>query len=223
MPKAGEFAYLQVVATEEVGAFLDWGMPKDLFLPFAEQTRPIKVGDWVMVFLYTDNSDRIAASMKLEKRIEKNASYSAGESVDLLIASKTDLGFKAIINGKHLGLLYSNEVFQNLKPGDQIKGYVKHVRPDGKVDLILQAPGHHARDQIAEKILDLLKAQNGFLPLTEKTPPERIYKLFGVSKKKYKMALGGLYKNRLVTIELDGIRLAQPHLTPPVAISKKTQ
>lgn len=205
--KVGEFAHLKVVATEKVGAFLDWGMPKDLFLPFAEQTRPLKIGDFVVVYLYLDNSRRISASMKLEKRLEKNADYKIDQEVDLFIAAKTDLGYKAIINNRHVGVLYNNEIFQPLKHGQKLKGYVKAPRPDGKIDLILQLPGLGSKDITAEKILSLLKSQNGFLPLTEKTPPEKIYSLFGVSKKKYKIALGGLYKQRRISIDSEGIRL----------------
>lgn len=207
MLKVGDFALLEVVATEKVGAFLDWGQPKDLFLPYAEQTHPVEVGDFVFVYIYLDKSGRISSSMKLEKRVDKNVTYEAGEQVDLVIVSKTDLGFKAIINGKHIGMLYANEVFKQLRRGEETKGFIKQVRPDGKIDLILQQVGYKAKDDIAEKILELLKEKNGFLPLTEKTLPEEIYKLFGVSKKKYKMALGGLYKKRLITIEDDGIRL----------------
>ncbi|KHD87531.1 MAG: GntR family transcriptional regulator [Bdellovibrio sp. ArHS] len=208
--QVGDFAHLKVKAIEKVGAFLDWGLTKDLFLPYSEQTRELRAGQYVIVFIYLDKSDRITASMRLDRFIEKEpGNYQEGEAVNLFIAAKTDLGFKAIINGRHWGVLYQNEVFQPLYHGERVKGYIKQIRPDGKIDLSLQQLGHKGSDDIGEKILDLLKQKRGFLPLTEKTAPEEIYKLFGVSKKKYKMALGGLYKKRLVTIQDDGIRLVE--------------
>lgn len=204
----GEFALLRVVSIESVGAFLDWGLPKDLFLPFREQTHSIEPGDEVLVYLYTDNSGRPSASMRLEKFLDKNTSgYQVEQKVDLLIFDETALGYKAIINAKHLGILYKNEVFQDLRYGDRVTGYIKKIREDGKIDLQLQAFGSKGSDNIGEKILNLLKEKNGFLPLTDKTPPETIYELFGVSKKKYKMALGGIYKKQLISIDEDGIRL----------------
>lgn len=206
----GEFALLKVVALSPVGAFLDWGLPKDLFLPFAEQSRPLKVGQDVIVYIYIDNSERIAASMRLERNLSKTPHpYELGQQVDLLIIGKTDLGFKAIIEGQHLGLLFENEVFQPLEYGQAVKGFIKNIRSDGKIDLSLKImrTGHTAAEDIAPQILAELEKKGGFLPIDDKTPAETIYKLFGVSKKKYKMALGGLYKKRLITISDDGIRL----------------
>lgn len=206
--KVGEFAILRVVSLEPVGAFLDWGLPKDLFLPFREQTREPKVGEEIIVYIYTDNTGRTASSMRIEKFLDKDTSvYSIEQKVNLLIFGQTDLGYKAIINGKHLGMLYKNEVFQDIRYADQLTGYIKKVRDDGKIDLILQPFGSLGADDLGQKILDLLKEKGGFLALTDKTPPETIYELFGVSKKKYKMALGGIYKKKLITIEPDGIKL----------------
>ena len=208
--KLGEYALLKVVAVEEVGAFLDWGLPKDLFLPYAEQTEDLTVGDEIIVYTYTDKSDRVAASMRLNRNKAKfEMNYKPGQTVDLLIAAKTDLGFKAIIDSKHMGVLFKNEVFQKLHYGQKIKGFIKALRADGKVDLSLQSgeTGHKAAAGIDEKILELLKAKDGFLPIHDKTPSEYIHELFGVSKKKYKIALGALYKKRLITVEEDGIRL----------------
>lgn len=217
-PKAqvGEFACLKVVAKNNVGAFLDWGLPKDLFLPFAEQTHRFEVGDDVVVYLYLDNSNRIAASMRLDRYVDKNPEnhqnlYQENQSVDLMIIDKNDLGYKALINGQHWGLLYANEVFQPLKYGQKIQGYIKTLRAsDGKIDLCLQKTGHQGGEEISPKILDLLKKSGGFLPINDKTSAEKIYELFGASKKKYKIALGGLYKKRLITITEDGIRLNPP-------------
>lgn len=210
-PKAmvGDFALLKIVATTPVGAFLDWGLPKDLFLPFAEQTRALRVGQEVLVYIYVDKSDRLSASMRLERNIEKtDAKYEEGQQVNLIIAGRTDLGFKAIIENRHWGVLYGNEVFQPLHQGQKIQGYIKKMREDGKIDLSLQRTGHKsANEDVGPKILELLKLKNGFLAINDKTSPEEIYRLFGVSKKKYKIALGGLYKQRLISVDEDGIRL----------------
>ncbi len=210
--KLGEFALLKVVSVEEVGAFLDWGMPKDLFLPFAEQTEDLQAGEEVIIYTYLDKAERTAASMRLNRnKAQFEMSYRSGDTVDLLIAARTDLGFKAIIDNKHMGVLFKNEVFQELHYGQKIKGYIKALRPDGKVDLSLQSgtTGHKAAEGIDAKILELLAAKEGFLPIHDKTPSEYIHGLFGVSKKKYKIALGALYKKRLITIEEDGIRLVK--------------
>lgn len=204
----GDFAHLKVKAKESVGAFLDWGLPKDLFLPFSEQTREIRVGQYVIVHVYLDKSDRIAASMRLDRHIDKEpGEYEENQNVDLMIAAKTDLGFKAIVNNRHWGILYENEVFQRLDIGQKLKGFIKKLRPDGKIDLSLSRLGYKAADDVAEKIMEVLKAKGGFLNITDKTSPEVIYQIFGVSKKKYKMSLGGLYKKRLITISEDGIKL----------------
>lgn len=206
----GEFAHLKVKAIDRVGAFLDWGLAKDLFLPFAEQSRELRPGQYVVVYLYIDKSDRISASMRLDRNLSKEpGTYQVGEEVSLFIAARTDIGFKAIINGKHWGVLYFNEVFETLDFGMRPKGYIKTIRPDGKIDLTLQKLGHKAADDIGEKILKALGDKGGFLPLNEKTPPETIYRMFGVSKKKYKMAIGGLYKKRQILIEDEGIRLVK--------------
>jgi predicted RNA-binding protein (virulence factor B family) len=206
----GEFAHLRIKAIEEVGAFLDWGLPKDLFLPFAEQSRALRVGQDVVVYLYLDKSDRISASMRLERNIDKTpGDYKEGQAVDLFIAAETDLGFKAVINGRHWGVLYANEVFQDLRHGDKIKGFIKKLRPDGKIDLSLLQEGSKSSGDIGEQILKKLAKENGYLPVNDKAAAEIIYDLFGVSKKKYKMAIGGLYKKRLITIDEDGIRLVK--------------
>lgn len=216
VPQIGDFAVLRVVAIESVGAFLSWGHDKDLFLPFAEQTRKLQVGQEVAVHIYHDKADRPTASMRLERFTSPTGAntqpihYQLGEQVELLVFAETDLGYKAIINGRHLGILYKNEVFQELRYGDELPGYIRKVRDDGKIDLILQPFGNRGADDLGQRILDMLHDNNGFLPLTEKTAPEEISRLFGVSKKKYKMALGGIYKKRLVRISDDGIYLITP-------------
>ncbi|KYG62414.1 GntR family transcriptional regulator [Bdellovibrio bacteriovorus] len=206
--EVGAFASLKVKSVDKVGAFLDWGLPKDLFLPFSEQTRDLIPGQYVTVAVYIDNSDRIAASMRWDRHLSKEpAIYKANQAVSLVIMGRTDLGYKALVEGKHSGMLYANEVFERLDIGQKINGFVKQVRPDGKIDLLMQAMGNFGTSDLSVKILEALKAKGGFLPVTDKTDPEEIYRLFGVSKKKYKMALGGLYKKRQIAIEDNGIRL----------------
>ena len=205
----GEVAVLKVVALEDVGAFLDWGLDKDLLLPFAEQTRRPQLGQEVIVIAYLDKSLRISASMRTEKRMEKApVDYRIGQAVELLIAEKTDLGFNAIIDGKHWGLLFENEVFQELHYGQSVQGFIKLLRADGKIDLSLAQAGHQGAEGIGPLILEMLAEQSGFLAISDKTSAEEIHRLFGVSKKKFKIALGGLYKQRLITVSADGIRLA---------------
>lgn len=215
LAKVGDFALLKVVSVNSVGAFLEWGLPKNLFLPFAEQSRNLSPGQNVAVFVYIDKSQRIASSMRLDRHTEKSpADYKVEQKVELFIVGKTDLGFKAIINGRHIGVIYKNEVFQDIFYGQRLPGYIKKIRDDGKIDLILQPVGSKGAQDLGEKILEVLKSEGGFLQIHEKTSPEEIYDLFGVSKKKYKMALGGLYKKRLISIEDDGVRLLKKNQIP---------
>lgn len=213
IPKAtvGEFALLKVVSTERIGVFLDWGLGKDLFLPFAEQIHDLCVGEQIVVHIYLDKSQRISASMRLEKFFHKlnspDVPFTIGQAVELLISGKTDLGYKAIINGSHLGILFENEVFTSLYYGQKTKGFIKSIRPDGKIDLALQKTGHQAAEDIEPILLKMLNDNDGFLAINDKTEAETIYSLFGVSKKKYKMILGALYKRRIISVHEDGIRL----------------
>lgn len=207
--EVGEFAALRVASVTRVGAFLDWGLPKDLFVPFREQKIEMQEGRTYIVRIYLDEaSGRIAASAKLDKFLDRTpAIYKTGEKVKLLICDKTDLGFKAIVNGRHWGVLFSNQVFQPLERGQKIDGFIKRVRLDGKIDLCLQKPGLGKVKDLSDIILEYIKSQSGFMPVTDKTPPEEIYRLFGVSKKTYKMAIGALYKKRLITFENNGTKL----------------
>ena len=177
-------------------------------MPFGEQTREVKAGDQVFVTVYLDNQERITASMKLEKFLKKTFDdYHVGQKVDLLIYSRTDLGFKAVINGTHTGVLYQNEIFQPLSIGQKVEGFIKHLRTDGKIDLSLQPSGYRGIDEFSNRILEALEKNNGFLPVTDKSSAEQIEALFGMSKKKYKMTAGTLYKKQLIIIEENGIRL----------------
>ena len=205
----GDFALLKVVAVESVGAFLDWGLLKDLLVPFGEQSPTMEKDKSYIVRIYVDKqSNRIAATTRLDRYLDNTpGNFHAAQEVELLICNQTDIGYKAIINGTHWGVLYSNEVFQPLKSGQKIKGYIKKVREDNKIDLSLHKPGYERVDDITDTILNVLKEQGGFISVTDKSSPETINKLFGVSKKTYKKAIGAIYRKRLITMESDGIRL----------------
>lgn len=206
-----EFAFLEAKAITSVGAFLDWGLPKDLFVPFREQKTKMEEGESYVVYIYFDlESRRIAASSKLEKFVDNiPVEYEEEQKVELLIANKTDLGFRAIIEDAHWGMLYANEVFTPLSPGQRIFGYIKKIREDEKIDLSLYKPGYQQIDDTSETLLNYLKNNNGKIPLTDKSSPEEISNLFGISKKNFKKAVGNLYKRKLILIEEEGITLAQ--------------
>jgi len=205
----GEFAFLKVIAATQVGAFLDWGLPKDLLVPFKEQQDRMNPGRSYLVYVFLDEeTDRVVATTRFNKFLSKETSeLSEGQEVDLLIHKMNDLGFQAIINNTYTGILYENEIFQALKPGQKLRGYVKQVRTDGKVDLILQKTGIDQMDDVAKKILDYLKSQDGSMDITDKSPAEIIYTKFGMSKRNFKQAIGNLYKKRLIKIETDRIVL----------------
>jgi predicted RNA-binding protein (virulence factor B family) len=204
-PKAlvGECAYLKVVELNQVGAFLDWGLPKDLLVPFNQQQKPMEKGYSYTVYLYVDEqTERIAGSSRLEDfLIEKPDQLKPNQAVELMIFGNSDLGYKAIIDGRYLGQLYKNEVFRALHYGEKLPGFIKRVRTDGKIDLSLQAAAHLTRNSLAESILQHMKDNNGISTLTDKSPPDDIYREYGVSKATYKKALGLLYKNRQIMIE----------------------
>lgn len=209
--QVGEFAYLKVLAVTDVGAFLDWGLDKDVLVPFGEQHKPLEVGHFYLVYIYIGKADgRITASSKIDKFLddEKPHDFKPQQAVSLIIANSTDLGFKAIINHSHWGVLYKNDVFQRLSFGQYINGFIKYIRPDGKIDLSLQG-GRETRDKNEKIILDYLTSQDGFAPVHDKTDPEIISKLFGMSKGAFKKAIGSLYKQRIILIEKDGIRLVE--------------
>lgn len=207
--KVGEFANLEVVAVNKVGAFLDWGLEKDLLVPFSEQKRKLEVGKRYIVFIYIDRVDRrITASAKIDKFLDQvPARYNKSEQVNLMIAGRTDLGFKAIINNTHWGVIYKDDVFEFLSIGSQKLGFIKQVREDGKIDLTLTKPAGEQRDELSERVLNELKKLDGYLPISDKSAPEVIYKKFRVSKRIYKQTIGGLMKQGLITIEPQGIRL----------------
>ena len=213
IPKAqiGQFAYLEVIADSDFGAFLDWGIDKDLLVPFGEQHRPMQIGRSYIVYIYLNKADgRIVASSKIEKFLSDGRphDFRVGQPVDLIIANSTDLGFKAVINDSHWGVLYKNEVQERLSFGQYKLGFIKHIRPDGKIDLALDA-GQEANDQRAETILEYLQNNEGFAAVHDKSDAEEIQRVFGMSKKTFKKTIGGLYKRRIISINADGIRLVR--------------
>jgi len=205
-----EFALLKVSAVTRVGAFLDWGLEKDLMVPFREQKQKMEEGRWYIVYLDLDQkTDRLFASNRLERYIQNDElTVKQGEEVNLVVMQKTDLGYAVIINHKHKGLIFDNEVFQELRIGESLKGFVKKVRDDHKMDISLQPIGYkEAHDANSELILNQLKASEGFLPITDKSSPEEIYQRFGISKKAFKKTIGALYKQRLIEFRPTGIAL----------------
>lgn len=208
----GQVAWLKVVEVNHLGAFVDWGRDKDLFVPFAEQLQPLRRGGHALFRIYEDNQGRPAGSTRIDRWVKDIASnLRPGQEVSLTIADKTELGFKAVVNHDVYGLLYSNELYQRVRKGQVLVGYIQRVREDGKLDLSLNKPGFSQGklDTVAEKILAALQSSDGFLALTDKSPPEQIYAEFAVSKKIFKQALGSLYKQRVIALEKTGIRLVE--------------
>jgi len=212
-PKAipGEFAYLEVLSITGVGAFLDWGLPKDLLLPFREQKERLEPGKSYVVHVHVDEaSGRIVATRRLNKFLNKTpATYKEGQEVELMLYGKTELGYKAIIEGKHSGVLFANEVFRRLRAGEKTKGYIVKVHPEGKIDISLYPPGRARIDDLETRIEEELKQRGGFWELSDSSPAEVIHKALGVSKKAFKQATGALFKKRKITISGDGIRLVE--------------
>ncbi|WP_321479076.1 S1-like domain-containing RNA-binding protein [uncultured Bacteroides sp.] len=207
--QVGEFACLEVAWVNQFGAFLNWGLMKDLFVPFSEQKMKMQVGRSYVVHAHVDEeSYRIVASAKIERYFSKESpTYQPYDEVNILIWQKTDLGFKAIIDNKFGGLLYDSEIFQPLRTGMTLKAYVKQVREDEKIDLILQKPGFEKIDDFAETLLRYLQSHGGSADVNDKSPAEDIYDIFKVSKKTFKKAVGDLYKRRLITLDDEGLKL----------------
>ncbi|MDL2277346.1 GntR family transcriptional regulator [Parabacteroides sp. OttesenSCG-928-G07] len=205
----GEFKFMKVNSVNNTGAFLDWGIMKELLVPFKEQKLKMAEGRWYLVYIRLDHvTGRIMASAKIDKFLNNTPpEYAFNQEVDLLVAEDTDLGYRVIINNQHTGLLYYNEVFQRLEKGEQLKGYIKEVREDEKIDVSLTPLGYQKVEGITGIILESLKAQGGFIAVHDKSDPDLIYSLFRCSKKAFKQAIGALYKQKLITIEEEGIRL----------------
>ena len=210
-PKAvvGEFAFMRVKSVNSTGAFLDWGLMKDLLVPFKEQKMAMREGKWYLVYVHLDHlTGRIVASARVEKFLGNvPPEYESNQEVNLLVADDTEIGYKVIVNDLHWGMIYHNQVFQRLEKGERLKGYVKGVREDDKLDISLQPLGYQKVDGISQRILEALQMKDGYLPVHDKSDPEEIYSLFRCSKKAFKQAIGSLYKQHRIRIEADGIRL----------------
>ena len=209
LAQVGDFAYLEVAWVNNFGAFLHWGPLKDLFVPFREQKMKMMKGHSYIVHVHLDpETYRIMASAKVEHFLSQDfPPYRTGDQVELLIWQKTDLGLKAIVDGRYGGLLYDTQMFRSLRTGDRVKGYISQVRPDGKLDLSLQCPGQRGVEDFSAQLLRHLQMNGGQTPLGDKSPAEEVYALFGVSKKVFKKAVGDLYRQRLIEISDTGIRL----------------
>lgn len=209
--KVGEFACLEVAWVNQFGAFLDWGLMKDLFVPFREQKMKMVKGNSYVVHVHLDeDSYRIVASAKVEKYLSKEMpEYNPGDEVDIMVWQKTDLGFKVIVDNKFGGMIFKNEIFTDVRTGMRMTAYIKQVRPDGKIDLELQKGGVKKVEDFADTLLGYIRSNGGSTPLNDKTDADVIYNTFGVSKKTFKKAVGDLYKKRLIVLEGEqGIRLA---------------
>jgi predicted RNA-binding protein (virulence factor B family) len=205
-----QFALLRVTSVSNVGAFMDWGLEKELLVPFREQRQKMEVGRWYIVYLDLDKeTDRLYATNKIERKLQnRTLTAKEGDAVDVLVMKKTDLGFSVIVNQQHEGLIFESDIFTTLNIGDNVKGFVKQIRDDNKLDISLQPIGfENFNDPNCEMILDRLKRHKGFLPVTDKSTPEEIYAQFSISKKAYKKAIGTLYKQRKIILQPDGIKL----------------
>ncbi len=203
------FQLLEVAEVNDFGAFLDWGLEKHLLVPFREQRSKMKEGQWYVIYCYLDEvSNRLVASNKLDKFISnENLTINVQDEVDLIVTRETDLGWEVIINNKHKGLVYSNEIFKKIAVGDKVKGYIKNIRPDQKIDVSLQPIGFKSQEPAANTIYEKLLMHSGFLSLHDKSDPEDIKRVFHMSKKTFKKGIGALYKERKIEIKEDGIYL----------------
>ena len=206
----GEFAYLKVRETKSYGAFMDWGLPKDLLVPYQEQNEKMEEENWYIIFMLLDEkNNRLIGSNKINKFLNfESIDVKSGDEVDLLVYKLNDLGMNTIVNNKYKGLIFSTDIHKNIYPGDKIKGYVKAVREDGKIDIVLEPIGYtKSIDKNSEIIIKALQKNSGFLELTDKSNPDDIKQLLGLSKKAFKRSLGNLYKQKIVDIFNDGIKL----------------
>ncbi len=205
-----KFAFLRVTDVSYVGAFMDWGMEKELLVPNNEQRQKMEVDRWYMVYMMLDaETDRLYASNKIEKHLDnENLTVGEGDAVELLVMQKTDLGYSVIVNNLHKGLVFENEIFKPLNIGDKLPGYVKNIREDNKLDISLQPIGYeNFIDGTSQEVFAILQHNNGFMPVSDKSSPEEIYSKFGMSKKVFKKAIGSLYKEKKISISPEGIKI----------------
>ncbi len=207
--KVNEFALLRVTALSDYGAFLDWGLEKDLFVPFKEQARDMQEGKWYVVYCYLDEeTNRLVGSSKTNKYLSnEELTVERFDEVDLIVSRFTDLGVEMIINQQHKGLVYEDEIYKDLKLGERLKGVVRKIREDNKIDLSLQHIGYKNIEPSAQVVLDALQRNKGTLPLHDKSDPEEIKRRLGMSKKSFKKAIGSLYKQKQILIKENGIEL----------------
>lgn len=208
--RLNEFGYLRCSDVNKYGAFMDWGLEKQLFVPYKEQARPMKSGSWYVVYLYLDDkTNRLTASSKTQRFLDNSElTIKKFDEVEILVTHITEKGANVIINGRHKGLIYMEDIFEDIRSGDRMKAFVKKIREDNKVDVVLQTPGYRSIEPNAEYVLEELNAAGGFMPLHDKSDPETIKNELGISKKSFKKAIGSLYKSKLIIIEKDGIRIA---------------
>jgi uncharacterized protein len=211
LAQAEEFQFMEVKSVNNTGAFLEWGLMKDLLVPFKEQKMPMREGKWYLVYVHVDHvTGRIVASARIDKFLDNvPPDYTSNQEVELLVAEETEIGYKVIINNLHWGLLYHNQVFRRLEKGEHLKGYIKEVREDEKIDVSLTPLGYQKVEGIAGTILEALKMQGGYIAVHDKSEPDVIYSLFRCSKKAFKQAIGALYKQKLIELEPEGIRLSE--------------
>ena len=210
LAEIGQVAYLKVTDVNRTGAFMDWGMPKDLLVPYAEQRVPMEKGRFYCVYLYIDLSGRIAASSKISLHLkETNDQFKSGQPVKLMVVSRSDMGYTAVIDGTHLGLIHKSDILQPLRMGQKMQGYIKGIRPDHRINLTLQKRGQEAQDELGMMIMAVLEANEGESDITDKSTPQQIFDRYRVSKASYKKALGRLLSAKKITISPDKIRLNQ--------------
>jgi predicted RNA-binding protein (virulence factor B family) len=209
--EVGRCEMLKVIDINNAGAFMDWGLPKDLLVPYSEQLKPMEVGYSYVVYVFHDqDSDRIAASTRLQDYLaEESVWVKPRQAVDLLIAGRTDLGYKAVINDQYLGLIFRDDAFRPLKVGERLPGFIKGIRSDGKIDLVISQGTLQGDHDLGEQIIENLRASGGVSTLTDKSDPDEIYRAFKVSKKKYKQALGSLYRSKRILLSAEKIQLAE--------------
>ena len=207
--KSGDFALLRCNQVTDFGAFLDWGLVKELFCPFREQAFKMKAGGWYLVHCYLDDeTERLVASSKTNRFLDnKELTVAQFDEVDLIVSHPSELGMNVIVNKTHLGLVFKDDIYKDISVGDRIKGIVKKVRNDNKLDISLNQIGYRNIEPNAEQILNELHDNGGFIPLSDKSDPEQIKAMLQMSKKSFKKAIGALYKDRLITIDQEGIRL----------------
>ncbi|MDG1495794.1 MAG: S1-like domain-containing RNA-binding protein [Porticoccaceae bacterium] len=209
--EVGRCEMLKVIDINNAGAFMDWGLPKDLLVPYSEQLKPMEVGYSYVVYVFHDqDSDRIAASTRLQDYLaEESVWIKPRQAVDLLIAGRTDLGYKAVVNDQYLGLIFRDDAFRSLKVGERLPGFIKGIRSDGKIDLVISQGTLQGDHDLGEQIIEGLRATGGVSTLTDKSAPDEIYRAFKVSKKKYKQALGSLYRSKRILLSAEKIQLVE--------------